>query len=161
VQINTIPEGAEIFANNVSIGRTPLTLENVSPGKVDYRLELADHIPANTAGTVEPEKALDLTSFLVPIEKLARVADLDSPPRPTKTVQPKLPKDANEFKGQKVLISVVIDENGEPRDWRIIQSPDPTLADACIEAIAQWRFEPGTVKGRPVKVRVTVPLIMN
>jgi protein TonB len=150
-----------VFANNVSIGRTPLTLSNVAPGKVSYRVELVDHIPAAAAGTVEVEKSLDLTTFLVPIEKLARVADLDSQPKPIKTVHPKLTKDAAKFKGQKVKVSLVVDETGMPRDWRILETPDAALADTCIEAIAQWRFEPATVNGQPVKVRVTVPLVLN
>jgi hypothetical protein len=161
VKVTSIPEGAEVFANNVSIGRTPLTLPNVSPGRVTYRVELADHIPASVSGNVEPEKALDLTSFLVPIEKLARVADLDVQPKPVKMVQPNLPKNSNTFKGKRVLISLVVDESGMPRDWRILETPDAGLADLCIEAIAQWRFEPGQVDGKPVKVRVTVPLVLN
>lgn len=161
VSLTTFPEGAEVFANNVSIGRTPLTLSNVSPGTVSYRLELPDHIPATVSGTVEPEKTLDLTTFLVPIERLARISDLGTHPRPIKTVQPNLPKSAAQFRGERVLISLVIDTSGEPRDWRIIETPDEALAELCIEAIAQWRFEPATIDGKPVKVRVTVPLVLN
>lgn len=161
VSITSVPEGAQVFANNVSLGRAPLKLTNVAPGKVTYRLELPDHIPATVSGTVEPDKTVELWSSMVPIEKLARVSDLEVQPKPVKVVQPKLPKNADKFKGQKVLISVIVDETGQPRDWRIVDTPDDALADACVEAIAQWRFEPARANGQPVKVRVTVPLTFN
>lgn len=161
VSITSVPEGAQVFANNVSLGRAPLKLTNVSPGKVTYRLELPDHHPATVGGTAQVEKTLELWSSMVPIEKLARIADIEVQPKPIKMVQPKLPKNATTLKGVKVLISVVIDETGQPRDWRVIDAADPALADACIEAIAQWRFEPARANGQPVKVRVTVPMNFN
>jgi TonB family protein len=45
-------------------------------------------------------------------------------------------------------------------DIKVVRSLDTVygLDDAAVEAAQQWRFTPGTLQGKPVKVLVTLEL---
>ncbi len=55
-----------------------------------------------------------------------------------------------------VLLSVVVDENGIPRNIRVIRSVGLGLDQKAIEAVQRWRFRPGHKHGRPVAVQAAV-----
>jgi TonB family protein len=50
------------------------------------------------------------------------------------------------------LLEAVIDENGVPRDIRILESSHPCVDQVVIEAVEQWRFRPATLRGKAVPV---------
>ena len=56
-----------------------------------------------------------------------------------------------------VRAEILVDENGLVTDARIVRSV-PTLDEAALEAVREWRFEPAMVDGAavPVKMEVTV-----
>jgi TonB family protein len=56
----------------------------------------------------------------------------------------------------KVRISLVVGEDGMPRDIRVADSPGLGLEEKAIEAVSKWRFKPGLKGGMPVSVAVTV-----
>lgn len=51
-----------------------------------------------------------------------------------------------------VILQVVIDRRGRPRDPLVRESPHPLLSYATAEAVREWRFEPATVDGQRVEV---------
>lgn len=59
----------------------------------------------------------------------------------------------------KVYISFVIGEDGEVTEVKTLNSVHPQLDSEAIRVISQLpAYEPGKQRGRPVKVRLTVPI---
>jgi TonB family protein len=55
-----------------------------------------------------------------------------------------------------VLLSMVIGTDGLAHDISVVKGLDPGLDRNAAEAVEQWRFAPGTLKGEPVAVRATI-----
>ncbi len=49
-----------------------------------------------------------------------------------------------------VVVLCVIDKEGKIRDPRIVMSSFPPLNQAVLDALQQWTFAPGSLRGRPV-----------
>lgn len=50
-----------------------------------------------------------------------------------------------------VLLSVLIDEQGEVKEAQVLESSPPGLFDAsALEGIRRWRFNPARSQGKPV-----------
>lgn len=56
-----------------------------------------------------------------------------------------------------VLVQALVGKDGLVRDVRIISSI-PSLDDAAVAALRQWRFKPALTKGVPVAVWVAIPV---
>jgi TonB family protein len=57
-----------------------------------------------------------------------------------------------------VLLSVVVDTDGTPRDIGLVRGIGFGLDEKAAEALAQWRFRPGMMNGQPVSVRAQVEI---
>ncbi len=56
-----------------------------------------------------------------------------------------------------VLVRFTVDVQGQVQDITVEEStPGTVFADAAVEAVRQWRFEPGRKDGRPVPTRLQV-----
>jgi TonB family protein len=55
-----------------------------------------------------------------------------------------------------VLLSIVVDINGMPRDIKVTRPLGLGLDEKAIEAVMKWRFRPGLKNGVPVPVRAHV-----
>ena len=55
-----------------------------------------------------------------------------------------------------VLLSIVVDGRGVPRDIRVVRPLGLGLDEKAIEAVSKWRFNPGLKDGNPVPVRATI-----
>jgi TonB family protein len=77
--------------------------------------------------------------------------DLDRIPVPIHVVPPAaaLQPDAGE-----VRVEFYIDEEGRVRIPVARETPDVAFANAAVDAVSQWQFEPPTSKGKPVIVHV-------
>ncbi len=62
VKLTSAPGGARVFHDGVDLGRTPLLIEDVSPGLVQYDLQLSGFKNATVSGTVAPEQQLFLAA---------------------------------------------------------------------------------------------------
>jgi TonB family protein len=96
-------------------------------------------------------------------EKEIEAIELDKMPQPImeSMVQPVYPKEAlKEGIEGKVLLKVAIDEKGMVTAVEIQEEvPDhPELGKAATEAVEQWRFVPGEIKGKPVASEVLIPV---
>lgn len=68
-------------------------------------------------------------------------------------VEPEYSEEARKAKFQgTVMLSVVVDEKGNPRDIRVIRALGLGLDEKAIESVQKWRFKPGVKDGRPVPV---------
>jgi protein TonB len=58
-----------------------------------------------------------------------------------------------------VFLELIVRRDGHPTDLRVIRSLDAGgLDQQAVEAVRQWRFNPGRLAGTPVDVLVTVVL---
>ncbi len=107
--------------------------------------------------------ALAGPTLLAAQEQQPLVAGSDGVPSPKKTkdVKPVYPQQAiaQGLRGI-VIVEVVIDPRGAVSSVAIVRSV-PGLDEAAIAAARQWRYEPVKVDGRPVSVRLTVPVIFS
>ena len=72
-------------------------------------------------------------------------------------VQPTYPEEARKNRIQGLVkLSAVIDAKGTVTKVEPIESPDPTLTEAAVEAVKKWTYKPATLKGKPVKVIMTI-----
>jgi len=72
-------------------------------------------------------------------------------------VDPQYTEDARQQKiAGSVMLSMVIGTDGIAHDISVLRSLDPGLDRKAAEAVEQWHFAPGTLKGEPVAVRAVV-----
>jgi len=55
-----------------------------------------------------------------------------------------------------VTLEAVITAEGTVEEIRVAGSAHPLLDEAALRAVRQWRYRPGTLNGRPVRVILTV-----
>jgi len=60
-----------------------------------------------------------------------------------------------------VKISTVITAEGRPSETRIVHGLNAEEDRTAVEALKQWRFQPGTKDGKPVNVRVIVEVAFH
>ena len=79
-------------------------------------------------------------------------------PKKTKHVQPTYPQEAlaQGVRGI-VILDIVVDTQGKIESTSVVRSV-PGLDEAAIAAARQWEYEPTRVGGKPVRVRITVPI---
>lgn len=110
---------------------------------------------ATFGGTPE----LDPNTGLPTREPIAVVGNVVAP-KLIKKVQPIYPEEARLARVQgRVIAQAVIDEEGAVRDVSLLRgvtSVASMVDDAAMDAVRQWRYEPATLEGRPVKVYFTV-----
>ena len=93
------------------------------------------------------------------------------PPKLTYSVDPLYPKEARRNKVEgRCTIELIVDVNGKPEDLTVFRSIAadlpleeqryaPDLDQSAMRAIEQFRFKPGTLRGKPVAVKISV--VMN
>lgn len=85
--------------------------------------------------------------------------DYDSPPRAIRSYEPPYPTMARES-GQEgtVVVNVNLDERGKIlRAWVASANAPEMLVAAALEAVYQFEFAPGTLRGRTVRTTVAIP----
>ena len=67
---------------------------------------------------------------------------------------------ASNMRGE-VLVDFVVDIEGRVRNPYVVRSLNPSFDDPAVEAVRQWRFEPGMNGGRPVNTHMQVPVVFT
>jgi protein TonB len=60
-----------------------------------------------------------------------------------------------------VYVLFAVDQKGRVVDPIIQSSSDPAFERPALQAVKQWRFEPGKRNGKPVRFRVRQPLTFS
>ncbi|HME07372.1 MAG TPA: energy transducer TonB [Bryobacteraceae bacterium] len=72
-------------------------------------------------------------------------------------VEPEYSEEARKAKYQgTVVLFVIVDENGNPKELRVIRPLGLGLDQKAIEAVQKWKFRPGMKDGRAVAVQATI-----
>jgi TonB family protein len=77
-------------------------------------------------------------------------------------VQPKNPKYTKEALRARVegsvIVECIVNTNGRVSDAKVVKSLDAVygLDDEAVKTVKEWRFKPGMLEGRPVRVAVTI-----
>lgn len=82
-----------------------------------------------------------------------------SAPQLTSKVEPAYSEKARAEKIEgTVIVYTIIGADGVPRDIRIARTLGPELDQKAIEAVSQWKFQPGMKNGQPVPVAATIEI---
>jgi len=80
-----------------------------------------------------------------------------SAPQPIATPDPEYTEEARNAKTQGTcVLSMIVDNEGHPRDIRVVRGLGFGLDAKAIEAVKQWRFQPAMKDGQPVNVQISV-----
>ena len=82
------------------------------------------------------------------------VADLDTPLRQLKFVNPNYPAHLSAKKRMgSATISFTITETGDVANVKITEASHPDFGESAASAIAQWKFSVPTLKGKAVSIQ--------
>lgn len=80
-----------------------------------------------------------------------------SAPEAVTTPDPEYTEEARNAKTQGLcVLALIVDENGMPRDIRVVRGLGFGLDARAVEAVKQWRFKPSLKDGHPVNVQISV-----
>jgi TonB family protein len=60
-----------------------------------------------------------------------------------------------------VVLEFVVDESGKVKDVAVVRSDHPAFEEPALEALQKWKFKPGSAKGKPVSVKLKMPIVFN
>jgi TonB family protein len=88
--------------------------------------------------------------------------DQDRPPKMVKAVRPVYPASMR-LAGQdgQVVVRFVVDTKGFVKSPKIISTSHPAFAESALQAVRQFRYEPGMKNGRMVSARMQLPIYFN
>jgi periplasmic protein TonB len=87
---------------------------------------------------------------------------VDENPVPITTPPPIYPESLIKEKLSGIAaVVIVIDQTGAVISSTVSKSSHPDLEKPAIDAVSKWKFQPGKKDGKPVKVKVTLPLRFN
>lgn len=79
------------------------------------------------------------------------------PPKLVHYVEPAFSTSSKEaFVEGTVKISTIVTADGKPSESKVVKGLNAEEDRTAVEAVEQWRFEPGTKGGKPVRVHVNV-----
>lgn len=84
-------------------------------------------------------------------------------PQPAKLVRPVPPQypPRAKFRGVSGIVRVyaVVGVDGYLHDLRMLESPDPDLTAAGLEALRQWKYQPPSCDGKPIRIETFVDVV--
>lgn len=157
VSLTSNPSGAAVRMNGEYLGVTPIVRPELQPGHANFEFTLPNHEPLKLAGDITNKDTLRLHADLLHVDRIAKMAEVKSPPRLVQRVEPELPEGTKP--GQyEVVVSFVVSKQGTVRDIRVEKSNNPALTEPCIKAVTQWKFNPAVSKaGQQVNMRLSIP----
>ena len=111
--------------------------------------------------------SLLLFVFIIGFAAIAQEKEPDVMPEPVggieaimkNVVYPKSAKDAG-IEG-KVIVDLIIDEKGNVTYTEILKSVNDDLDKAALDAITKTKFTPALKDNKPVKAKVTLPIMFK
>ncbi len=92
------------------------------------------------------------------VDALFSLADLDQAPRVIYQPGPTLTAEIRKKAPGTVYVLFIVDVSGRVEGPIVQKSTDPVFEKAALNAVKQWKFEPGKRKGQAVRFRMRVPI---
>jgi TonB family protein len=61
----------------------------------------------------------------------------------------------------KVVVGMIVDKSGKPEDLKVVKSVNPDVDAHVLNAVSQYRFQPGTVSNEPVATPLNLEVVIN
>jgi TonB family protein len=123
----------------------------VVPGTLDVVLSLGSITETMTLSGKGPAVAPLLSPRRIKVGGNVQAANQLQAPKP---IYPASAESAG-IQGT-VLLRAIVSTDGSIMGLTVLSSPDPLLADAAMEAVRQWRYQPTLLNGQPVEVVTTI-----
>jgi protein TonB len=98
-------------------------------------------------------------------EEIDRIFSLDELDQRPSVIFQRVPTYPPELRKQRregtVYVVFLVDTRGRVVSPRVEKSTDPAFERAALEAVKQWRFEPGTRRGEKVQFKMRIPITFN
>ncbi len=133
--INEVLQDIDIAGNDLN------QKENINNAPPEVKRDLNDFVPYKEYADFMPEPIGGLTE----LQK--------------KVVYPEIERRA-QVEG-KVLVKAYIDEDGNVAKVEIVKGVDEGLNEAALNAVEKTKFKPGMQRGKPVKVKVIIPIVFK
>lgn len=108
---------------------------------------------------------LTATSLHAQDARVYEISEVEAPPRPANLQELRIALETGypaekraAGVGAHVSVEFVVGADGVPRAVRVVSSTDPAFDSATVAGVALLRFQPATVGGQPVAVRVELPM---
>lgn len=96
------------------------------------------------------------------LDQVFSLADLDQRPRVIFQRMPSYPPELRKRNRQgTVYIVFTVDTGGRVVNLKVDKSTDPAFDASAMDAVKQWRFEPGTRGGEKVQFKMRIPITFN
>jgi protein TonB len=96
------------------------------------------------------------------LDQIFSLAELDQRPRVLFQRMPTYPPELRRKNRQgTVYVIFLVDRQGRVQNPKVQKSTDPAFETAAVEAVRQWKFEPGTRNGEKVQFKMRVPITFN
>lgn len=131
--------------------------------KIDFTVKSA--VISLDTTTFLSARFAELTQYSSERVTLADPSTLDAKPYPISQITPAVPQEVlRENDGTRAIFTFYLDESGQVRIPSLSQTdgnPDIGMLVAAQDALSQWRFEPPTVRNRPVKVKLSQTFVFK
>ena len=126
---------------------------NARRGLGDLEGASADHAKSSELRSASQSMAATASGLPGNTETIHRIGASVSGPKILYRKEPAYTEEARKAKVQgTVALSLVVDEQGVARDFKILAPLGYGLDEKAIEAVQQWKFQPGMKDGKPVSV---------
>jgi TonB family protein len=151
---------AEPTSNPNNAPNVPASLTTPQPQNPSSAVEAAPALAAVSASSDVALSALLSASGNQPLPAI-RVSQGVSGGTIERKVEPIYPRQALERRLEgRVRLRGVVTEDGTLRDLKVV-SGDPLLAQAAMEAVAQWRYQPYRLNGQPIRMPTEITLVFK
>ena len=90
------------------------------------------------------------------------ISKLDQIPRARVQVPPIYPVEQRTKKiTGEAVVDFIVDTQGDVRNAFVMRNTQPPFGEAAVEAVAQWKFQPGVKNGRVVNTHMQVPIVFT
>ena len=90
---------------------------------------------------------------------LFSMSELDQKPRVIYQPSPRMSPEVREQAPGKVYVIFIVNRNGRVEKPKVQKSSHPVFEKPALQAVKQWKFEPGKRGGEPVRFRMRVPIV--
>jgi protein TonB len=96
------------------------------------------------------------------LDEIFSLGELDQRPRVIFQRMPTYPPELRRSKRQgTVYVIFIVNKEGRVENPKIEKSTDPAFEKPALDAVRQWRFEPGTRNGEKVQFKMRIPITFN